>query len=114
MNDLMTQLELAVGTGEDRFTMTRGSFSYKQILGKPVRLSREHIARTADGVAIAFAGSSPEERYTLLVTEEPGGPYPCGITRKECRRIFAAVGTKAVKILISTRKTEEEINVFIS
>jgi len=44
-----------------------------------------------------------------VLTEEPGGPYPCGITTEECRRIFAAVGTKAVKILISTRKTEEEI-----
>ena len=44
-----------------------------------------------------------------VLTEEPGGPYPCGVTREECRRIFAAVGEKAVKILISTRKTEEEI-----
>lgn len=44
-----------------------------------------------------------------VLTEEPGGPYPCGVTTEECRRIFEAVGNKAVKILISTKGSEEEI-----
>ncbi len=44
-----------------------------------------------------------------VLTEEPGGPYPCGVTTEECRRIFAAVGDKALKILISVKETPEEI-----
>ena len=44
-----------------------------------------------------------------VLTEEPGGPYPCGVTTEECRRIFAAVGDRALKILISVKETPEEI-----
>ena len=43
-----------------------------------------------------------------VLTEEPGGPYPCGVTTEECRKIFAAVKDRAVKVLISTKKSEEE------
>lgn len=65
-----------------------------------------------------YSIQSPEEALACIeagadrigvLTEEPGGPYPCGVTTEECRRIFAAIGDKAVKVLISTRKTEEEI-----
>lgn len=44
-----------------------------------------------------------------VLTEEPGGPYPCGVTTEECRKIFEAVGDKAIRILISTKSSEEEI-----
>ena len=44
-----------------------------------------------------------------VLTEEPGGPYPCGVSRETCREIFDAVGKRAVKVLISTRETEDEI-----
>jgi phosphoribosylanthranilate isomerase len=65
-----------------------------------------------------YSIQSPEEALACIeagadrigvLTEEPGGPYPCGVTTEECRRIFAAIGDRAVKVLISTRKTEEEI-----
>ncbi len=87
MIDFRNSLELAVAVGENRFTMTRGSFSYKQKTGKPVRLTREHTVRTEDGVAIAYAGTSPEERYTLFVSEEAGG-------RLKARLAYAGIAEK--------------------
>ena len=44
-----------------------------------------------------------------VLTEEPGGSYPCGVTTEECRKIFEAIGDKAVKVLISVKETPEEI-----
>ncbi len=44
-----------------------------------------------------------------VLTEEPGGKYPCGVTTEYCKQMFEAIGDKALKILISVKETEEEI-----
>lgn len=44
-----------------------------------------------------------------VLTEEPGGPYPCGVTTEYAKKMFEAIGDKAVKILISVKETEDAI-----
>ena len=44
-----------------------------------------------------------------VLTEEPGQPYPCGVTTEYAKQIFEAIGDKAVKVLISVKETEDEI-----
>lgn len=44
-----------------------------------------------------------------VLTEEPGGPYPCGVTTEYAKQMFEAIGDKAIKILISVKETEDEI-----
>lgn len=44
-----------------------------------------------------------------VLSEEPGGKYPCGVTKEDAKKIFEAIGDKAMKVLISVRETEEEI-----
>ena len=44
-----------------------------------------------------------------VLTEEPGGKYPCGVTTEYAKKMFEAIGDKAVRILISVKETEEEI-----
>ena len=44
-----------------------------------------------------------------VLTEEPDGKYPCGVSTDTCKDIFNAIGNKAVKVLISVKETPEEI-----
>ena len=44
-----------------------------------------------------------------VLTEEPGGNYPCGVTTEYAKKIFEAIGDKAMKVLISVKETEDEI-----
>ena len=44
-----------------------------------------------------------------VLTEEPGGNYPCGVTTEYAKKIFEAIGDKAMKVLISVKEIEDEI-----
>ncbi len=63
------------------------------------------IQSEEEALACISAGA---DRIGVLVGE-PGGRYPCAVTAENCRRIFAAIGDRAVKVLISVKETEEEI-----
>lgn len=64
--------ELAVGVGEDRFTMRRGSFSYRQKISRRLALSPAGREEGADGVRLRFEHAGTGTRAALLLREADG------------------------------------------
>ena len=71
-NGLFARAELTVGTGENRFSMKRGSFSYRQTIRGKTRLVRCGSESAADGVRTWFEHPKTHERAALLRREEDG------------------------------------------
>lgn len=87
--DLLLRAELSVGTGEDRFTMRHGSFSYRQKHSARTRLRRLEPEETAGGLRLLFEHPKTGERLALFARETENGclrvspelPPDCGWDR---------------------------------
>lgn len=44
-----------------------------------------------------------------VLAGEPGGKFPCAVTEEKAKEIFEAIGSRAVKVLISVQEDEESI-----
>ena len=71
-NGLFARVELTVGTGENRFTMKRGSFSYRQVIRGKIRLIQAESETGEGGVRTWFEHPKTHERAALLRREEDG------------------------------------------
>ena len=65
--------EVCVGRGENRFSMKRGSFSYKQKIFEKTALRKLSPERTADGLLLRFEHPKTGARLTLRVREDADG-----------------------------------------
>ena len=65
-------IRLSVGTGENNFTMSRGSFSYRQRTSRRSVLSKTGEHRTEGGLVLEFRDRRSGEMHYLSVTEENG------------------------------------------
>ncbi len=61
---------LAVGNGEDRFTMKRGSFSYRETVRSRTALVRGEDESLSDGVRMKFRDPESEASVSLLLRRE--------------------------------------------
>ena len=78
--------ELFVGSGENHFSMSRGSFVYKQSFSKKSKCTLENIETTGSGYVLHF--KDKDVSHDIAVTEESGkisvdyvGDVPEGINR---------------------------------
>ena len=78
--------ELFVGSGENHFSMSRGSFVYKQSFSKKSKCTLENIETTGSGCVLHFKDN--DVSHDIAVTEESGkisvdyvGDVPEGINR---------------------------------
>lgn len=78
--------ELFVGSGENHFSMSRGSFVYKQSFSKKSKCTLENIETTGSGYVLHF--KDKDVSHDIAVTEESGkisvdyvGDLPEGINR---------------------------------
>ena len=65
-------LRLSVGKGENNFTMSRGSFSYRQKTQKRSVLSKTGERKTEDGYILEFKDKRSGEKHYLTVTDKEG------------------------------------------
>ncbi|MBQ9911915.1 MAG: alpha-glucosidase [Firmicutes bacterium] len=65
-------LKLSVGKGENNFTMSRGSFSYKQKTQKRSALSKTGERKTEGGYILEFKDQRSGEKHYLSVTDKEG------------------------------------------
>ncbi len=73
MTDIFRSAELSVGNGRNLFTMSRGSFSYKQRISKKTALRRTGTAENGNGYTVSFCMPDDESAvFDLVVTEEGG------------------------------------------
>ena len=72
MKELLKDLELSAGKGENFFSMERGSFNYKQKIDRKVKLRRTGINETGSGFELLFSDPALAEPYVFSVTEEGG------------------------------------------
>ena len=73
MTDMLRNAELSVGNGRNLFTMSRGSFSYKQRISKKTALRRTGTAENGNGYTVSFCMPDDESAvFDLVVTEEGG------------------------------------------
>jgi len=70
---LTDTISLSVATGQNRFRMNRGSFSYRQILYRKIDLKRTEAKETPSGYSIGFENIRLGLRYRLVLTDVPGG-----------------------------------------
>ena len=78
--------ELFVGSGENHFSMSRGSFVYKQSFSKKSKCTLENIETTGSGYVLHF--KDKDVSHDIAITEESGkisvdyvGDVPEGINR---------------------------------
>ena len=72
MKELLKNIELSVGKGENFFTMERGSFNYKQKISRMTALERTAVRETGSGFDLLFSDPAAAEPYVFRVTEEHG------------------------------------------
>ena len=63
------------------------------------------IQNVEEALACAKAGA---DRIGVLVGEKDG-PFPCAVSKEEAKKIFEALKGKAMRVLISVKKTTEKI-----
>ncbi len=61
-------MRLWIGEGENHFTMSRGSFRYKQKIRNKRELRREGIEETPQGFQLRFSDPKTGEEHFLTVT----------------------------------------------
>ncbi len=71
-NGFLRSIRLCAGIGENRFTMTRGSFRYKSVLKKKESLIPVRIEEEEHQATIYYHTKKSRETVTLCVTEENG------------------------------------------
>ena len=72
LKDLL-QAELAVGIGENHFSMSRGSFDYKQKVSGKTRLRRLSVKEEGGHTTILFEHPKSKEMLRLVLEQEDGG-----------------------------------------
>ncbi len=70
MRELLKDLGLVLGVGEDHFTMKRGSFKYKTKLQRTVKLERIGTFETDEGYRVDFKGPLTGDLFSLNVKDE--------------------------------------------
>ena len=73
IRERLIRAELSVGRGQNHFTMSRGSFSYKQHISQKTVLKKTGVTEEKDGLTITFCLPSEEScLFALKLTEENG------------------------------------------
>ena len=62
-------MEVVVGLGENRFTMSRGSFKYKQTFFNKRKLVQKSREKTEDGYRLTYVDEKAAETYLFTVKE---------------------------------------------
>jgi len=72
MEDLLKQIRISAGIGENRFTMKRGSFNYRQKISRRVNFRLKEIRENGSGYDAVFRWYKDE---IILAVERDGGYY---------------------------------------
>ena len=65
-------MEVAVAIGENKFTMSRGSFKYKQKIHNKRTLIRKNVEQMEGGYLLIYEDTPSQERYIFKVEEQEG------------------------------------------
>ena len=81
-------MKIYVGSGENRFTMSRGSFKYKQKMSGKRQLTLQNKEKTENGYLLTYMDEKNKESYSFKVTQENDkisvdfeGKVPKGVNR---------------------------------
>ncbi|MBR2826977.1 MAG: alpha-glucosidase [Erysipelotrichaceae bacterium] len=77
--------ELTVGKGQNRFTMSRGSFRYRKRTYQKIRLTRTGIEETENGFTVLFKDNR-NARYGLNVEQRDGRIFVSYVPSKSGRK----------------------------
>ena len=72
---VLLQVELAVGIGENHFSMSRGSFDYKQKVSGKTRLRRLSVKEEDGHTTILFEHPKSKEMLRLVLEQEDGSRF---------------------------------------
>ncbi|MCR4782330.1 MAG: alpha-glucosidase [Lachnospiraceae bacterium] len=98
MKELLEDLELVLGVGEDHFTMKRGSFKYKTKLSRTVKLERMGTFETKEGSRIDFKGPLTGELFSLNIEKED----------RRMKVSFSGEGAKFNRFIVSFKASPKE------
>lgn len=65
-------MKVVVASGENHFTMSRGSFKYKQTIGAKRALVQKSRVETPEGCRLIYEEKGKDREYTFLLKEEQG------------------------------------------
>lgn len=65
-------MKVVVASGENHFTMSRGSFRYKQTIGAKRALVQKSRVETPEGCRLIYEEKGKDREYTFLLKEEQG------------------------------------------
>ena len=103
-----SEIKIEAAKGEDRFTMSRGSFRYRRKTGRKHRLSAEEAGLTvkAEGklTRIDVKGAGDYNRYFITISTEARHFYGCG----ETYSAFDLAGEK-VRIWVAEHQNSRRI-----
>ena len=71
--EVWKNIELAVGSGENNFTMSRGSFKYKQKIKEKTFLNKVNSEDIEGGFRLNFSHPKTNEPFSVDVTEDENG-----------------------------------------
>ena len=71
--EMLQQAELAVGIGENHFSMSRGSFDYKQKVSGKTRLKKISVTENEGKTTLLFEHPKTKEKLRLELTTEDNG-----------------------------------------
>ena len=65
-------MEVDIASGENQFTMSRGSFKYKQKIHNTQMLTQKSVEKVEGGYRLVYGEKSANERYVFKVEEKEG------------------------------------------
>ncbi len=86
MIDNLRQTEIMVGTGDNRFKMSRGSFNYRQTIKSMTRLRRKSVVEKTNGFEVHYETPISKIPYTLNVTTDSDGLIKAELLSEEKNR----------------------------
>jgi alpha-glucosidase len=111
LRELLEDLELVLGVGEDHFAMKRGSFKYKTKLQRTVKLERIGRYETQDGYRVDFKGPLTGDLFSLNVKEE-GRRLKVAYSGEESKfnRFFVSFKSNATERIYGCGETYSKFN----
>ena len=103
--------ELTVGKGQNRFTMSRGSFRYRKRTYQKIRLTRAGIEETENGFTVLFKDNR-NARYGLNVEQRDGRIFVSYVPSKSGRkwnRFWVTLPTEKDEHIYGCGETYSEI-----
>lgn len=88
-------MKVMIGFGENRFTMSRGSFKYKQKITKKRQLTLQNTEKTENGYLLTFADNAAKELHRFKVTCEKEAASGEDVERKA-----SEIDTSDVKAIV--------------